>query len=104
MNILNRSRPKTEETDRLRLMVVDSLLVFHSSDHASKNVKSHHSFLVDRALSACVAYVRHQQDGYTVPPKFVDPLYKDSVPSHRNCMPVNQMHHDAILVPSGGDT
>jgi hypothetical protein len=62
-------------------MVVDSLLVFHSSDHASYNMKSHRSFLRKGLSPKIRGYVRHQQDGYTVTPKFVDLLYKDSAPS-----------------------
>ena len=68
MKILNQSRPKTEERDSLRLMVVDSLLVFHSSGHASHNVKWHRTFLRKWPSPAVCGYVRHQQDGYTVPP------------------------------------
>lgn len=81
MTILNRLWPKTEEIDTIRLMVVDSLLVFHSSDHASHDVKSHRSFLRKEPSPAVCGYARHQQDGYTVPPKFVALLYKDSAHS-----------------------
>ena len=70
MTILNRSWPKTEEIDSIRLMAVDSLRVFHSSDHSSHNVKSHRSFLSKEPSPAICGYVYHRQDGYTVPPIF----------------------------------